>query len=100
MEVFVDGGLFELLLAVVLGYTINFIFLKKYLLVIFSGISIMTPVALIFFNTGEVHYWLISICILNGILLVALLWRQRHQYPNRALFDVEGLKNKFFSKKK
>ncbi|HYV91030.1 MAG TPA: hypothetical protein VE978_04580 [Chitinophagales bacterium] len=99
MEVFVDGGLFELLLAVAFGYAINFIFLKRYLLVIFSGLCILTPVALIFLGRGELYYWLISICILNSIFLVILLWRERQRVPNQPLFDVEKFKRKFFRKK-
>ena len=30
MEPFLDGGLFEVLIAVLIGYSLNFIFLKKY----------------------------------------------------------------------
>lgn len=98
MEIFVDGGLFEIIIAVAFGYAINFIFLKKYLLFIFSSITILSPVALMFFNSGEQYYWLVSICISNAVLLVILLWRERLKGNNK-LFDVEKFKSKFFSKK-
>ena len=99
MEVFVDGGLFEIIIAIAFGYAINFIFLKKYLLFIFSALSILAPVALIFFRSDELYYWLISICILNSVFLVILLWRERQRLPNQPLFDVEKFKRKFFNKK-
>ncbi len=100
MEIFVDGGLFEVILAVAFGYAINFIFLKKYLLVIFSGIAVLSPVALLFLNESELRHWLESVCIINAILLVILLWRQRIEFPNRPLFDIEKFKQKFLSKRK
>jgi len=100
MEIFVYGGLFELAIAVAFGYAINFIFLKKYLLIIFSGICILSPVALIFFKSGELYYWFISVCIINAILLIVLLWRERLRVPNQPLFDVKKFRRKFFNKKK
>lgn len=100
MEIFVDGGLFELIIAIAFGYAINYIFLKKYLLIIFSCIAILSPVTLIFFNSGELYYWLITICIINAILLVLLLWKERLKVPKQPLFDVGKFKRKFFRKKK
>ena len=97
MEIFIDGGLFELLLAVAFGYAINFIFLKKYLLIIFSAISLIAPVALFFFNNGELRYWIISICIINSILLVTLLWRQRQDFPGRPPINIEKFKRQFYN---
>jgi len=40
MEVFIDGGILELLIAATLGFAINFIFAKKYLPLIFSVITL------------------------------------------------------------
>ena len=95
MEIFIDGGLFELIIAIAFGYAINFIFLKKYLLFIFSAIAILAPIALFFFNTGEPRNWIIGVCIINAILLVTLLWKHRFDFPNRPLLDTEKLKSKF-----
>lgn len=97
MEVFVDGGLFELILAVAFGYAVNFIFLKKYLLIIFSAISLLAPVALFFINSGELRYWIISICLINSILLIFLLWKQRLDFPGRPVINIEKFKRQFFN---
>jgi hypothetical protein len=99
METFLDGGLFEIIIAVAFGYAINFIFLKKYLLVIFSGISILSPAALIFIKSGELYYCLLSFCLINAILLVVLLWKERLWGKSQKLFDIEKFKSKFFNKK-
>jgi MFS-type transporter involved in bile tolerance (Atg22 family) len=98
MEIFIDGGLFELLLAVSLGYIINIIFLKKYLLILFSAISISASILTIFLNKGEVFYFLASINIFNSILLVVLLWKQRTKFPSQPLFNIGQLKRVFYSR--
>ncbi len=98
MEIFVDGGLFEILLAVAVGYTVNFIFQDKYLLVIFSCIAIVAPVALIFLNSGELRYWIIGICVMNAVLLVVLLWKQRLTSPGTPLLNMEKFKRKIYNK--
>ena len=99
MEPFIDGGLFELLLVLGFAYTINYIFLKKYLLIFYSVVSIISPILLIFFNQGELLYYICGVCIVNSILLVILLWKQRQTNPRRPLFDLGKLKDKFASKK-
>jgi hypothetical protein len=98
MEIFVDGGLFELLLAVAFGYALNFIFFRKYLLIIFSALSVLAPIALFFLPPGELRYFITGICFINSILLVVLLWKQRMYFPNEPLFDVEKWKKKFYFK--
>jgi hypothetical protein len=86
MEIFIDGGLFELLIATIVGYVINFIFLRKYLLIIYSAVSVIAPVLIIFLKKGDLFYFLSSLSILNSILLVILLWTKRTKYPNEPLF--------------
>ena len=98
MEIFIDGGLFELLAAISLGYIINIIFLKKYLLIIFSAVSVSATILTIFFNKGDIFYFLAAINIFNSILLVVLLWRQRSKYPNQPLFDIGKIKKVFYSR--
>ena len=93
MEIFLDGGLFELLVAVGFGYAINFIFMKKYLLIIFSCIVIGAPVSLIFFNSGEIRFWIIGACCINAMLLVILLWKHRLENTNKQLFNLNKAKN-------
>lgn len=102
MEIFVDGGLFELLIAAVLGYMINYIFLKKYLLILFSVISVAAPVLLLFTGKGDLFYFLIALTLINSILLVILLWTERKRHPFEPLFKIERPKkivSKFFKKK-
>ena len=48
MEPFFDGELFELLIAIGIGSSLNFVFKKKYLLVIYSIISVSAPILLFF----------------------------------------------------
>ncbi len=100
MEIFIDGGLFELAIAIVFGYAANFIFMKKILLIIFSCIFILTPIALIAFtHLEELQVWLTIICILNALLLVAVLWTVKMKFPGQPLFDIDKLK-RIVSKKK
>ena len=98
MEPFLDGGLFEVLIAVLIGYSLNFIFLKKYLLVIFSLVSIVAPVLLFFIHAKEIFYWLVSICIFNTVFLITLLWKQRITEPGKSLFDVKRYVDRYFKK--
>jgi len=95
MEPFFDGGLFELIILVAAGYVVNFIFLKKYLLIFFSLVALVAPVLLLFVKTGEVFYWLVSMCIFNALFLVVLLWKQRLSNPNQSLFEVKKYVEKF-----
>ena len=98
MEIFVDGGLFEIAILSTLAYIINYIFLKKYLLIIYSAIAILSPVGLIFFRTGELYYWFITMSFINGALLVVLLWKIRQKFPSQALFDVSKFSRKVYSR--
>jgi hypothetical protein len=98
MEIFVDGGLFELLIALSLGYLINVIYLKKYLLLLFSCVSIGAPIGLLFLHKGGAFYLLAAISTVNAILLVVLLWRQRAGNPDKPLFNLDNWKRPWLSK--
>ncbi len=98
MEIFIDGGLFEITIAAAVAYTINYIFARKFLLVIYSAIAILTPIALIFFRTGELYYWFVTISILNSVLLVVLLWKLRQKHPHQPLFDADKFTKKMYNK--
>ena len=91
MEVFVDGGLFELLALLALGCAINFIFAHKYLLLTFSALVFSCPVGL-FFVSGYLRFWLAVFCILDGALLIFLLWKMRMACDDRPAFDLDKLK--------
>jgi hypothetical protein len=88
MEIFIDGGLFEFFIGVIIAYVMNYIFLKKYLLLLFSSITIVSPILLIFFRVSELYYSCVSICIFNSIFLVVLLWRERQRNPEMPLFKL------------
>lgn len=94
METFLDGGLFELLIAILFASFLNIIFLKKHLLIIFSILVIVSPVVLLFINKNELYYWIVSICFFNSCLLTILLWKEKKKHPKEALFNVEIMKNK------
>jgi len=89
MEPFLDGGLFELLIAIGVGYTFNFIFKRKYLLILYSLISIIVPVLLLFAKMSEVFIWLVGICIFNAVFLIFLLWKQRLSEPGKSLIETD-----------
>lgn len=99
MEVFFDGGLFELFLVVGIGYSLNFIFQKKYLLILFSIVSIVAPVLLLFANLSEIFIGLASVSIFNAFFLITLLWKQRLARPNQPLFEVKKYIDKYFKRK-
>lgn len=99
MEPFIDGGLFELLFVLGFVYAINYIFLKKYMLIFYSAVSIISPILLIFSVEAELRYYLCGICIINSVLLITLLWKQRQTNPRRPLFDAGKLKDKIIRKK-
>lgn len=88
MEPFIDGGLIEFLAMLLLGYAVNFIFFRKYLLLLYSVIALAAPMLLLLFRNDELFYWLIALCLLNAILLVTLLWKQRHTNPEQPLITI------------
>jgi hypothetical protein len=96
MEIFVDGGLFEAVAIVGVAYCINYIFLKKYLLIIFSVLSGLAVLAIFFFRQGEIFYFSAAICTLNTTLLIVMLWREKKRGGERPLFDVSALQKEFF----
>jgi hypothetical protein len=89
MEPFFDGGLFELLIAIGIGSSLNFIFKRKYLLIIYSVASIMATMFLLFTKKGEIYQWLVAVNAFNTILLIALLWKQKLTEPNKSLIDTD-----------
>jgi hypothetical protein len=91
MEPFIDGGYIELLLVLLAGFAINFIFLKKHVLVIFSVISIASPVFLLFITGGAFYSWLVSLCIFNAAFLIILLWKIKIKDPVKPLFDLQKI---------
>lgn len=89
MEPFFDGGLFELLIAIGIGSSLNFIFKRKYLLILYSIASVGATILLLFTKMNEIHQWLAGISIFNAILLVTLLWKQKLTEPNKSLIDTD-----------
>lgn len=89
MEPFFDGGLFEVLIAIGIGYSLNFIIRRKLLLLLYSGISIIAPCVLLFMKISEIYYWAVGICIFNSILLVVLFWKHKINDPEKPLFETE-----------
>ncbi len=100
METFLDGGLFELMIAILFASMLNIIFLKKYLLIVFSILVVSCPVVLLFINKSELYYWIVSICFFNSCLLIILLWKEKKKHPKDALFNVESMKGKLVEVRK
>lgn len=100
MEPFFDGGLFELLIALCAGYSINFIFSRKILLVLFSVMALAAPVLLFIGRNRELVYWMLGISLFNAALLVVLLWKQKMNSGSDApLFNLKKFSGKFFKRK-
>ena len=91
MELFFDGGLFEIILALGFAGILNFIFRKKILLIIFSVLIVAAPVFLFITRQGEVYYWIVSLCVFNSLLLVVLLWKQKRSDANGELFKIGAM---------
>ena len=94
MEPFFDGGLFELLFVIGFAILVNFIFLKKYLLILFSLLIISAPVILYFIRGNELYNWVVTLCLFNAVLLVVIIWKLRKEKPGVPLFNVENMKRK------
>jgi uncharacterized membrane protein YqjE len=94
MEPFFDGGLFELLFALGFAILVNYIFLKRILLILFSLLIISAPVILFFIHGNELYNWIVTLCLLNAVLLVIIIWKQKREKPGEPLFDVENMKKK------
>jgi Ca2+/Na+ antiporter len=94
MEPFFDGGLFELLFVIGFAVLVNFIFLKKILLILFSLLVISAPLILFFIHGNELYNWIVTLCLLNAVLLVVIIWKQKREKPGEPLFDIENMKKK------
>lgn len=94
MEPFFDGGLFELLCAIGFITLVNFIFLKRYLLILFSLVIVSAPIILFFIHGNELYNWIVAFCLFNAVLSVVLIWKQKKERPGEPLFGVENMKRK------
>jgi hypothetical protein len=99
METFFDGGLFELIIFFAFATLFNFIFLRKYLLIVYSVIAVGSPVILFFIHKTELYYWLVTICCINSLLMVIVLWMEKLKHPEKLLFDLTGLKRNLIATK-
>ena len=97
MEIFLDGGLFEMVGLMLIATLINYIFFKKYLLVIYSVITITSPL-LMFFIGDRFKFVLISISIFNSIVLVILLWQIKLYHTERKIIDLKAFESMNFLK--
>jgi len=100
MEPFLDGGLFEVLLVVGVGYLFNFIFKQKYLLVVYCVLSLALPILILFKNSTDLLFILVGISLLNSGLLTVLLWNKRLTSPQTPLFETQKYLSKFLKKKR
>ena len=99
MEPFFDGGLFELLIAIAIGSSLNFIFKRKYLLVIYSCVAIASPLLLLFTKKSEIFLWLVGISIFNTVLLITLLWKQKMTEPSKPLIETSKYLEMYLKRK-
>ena len=95
METFLDGGLFEILFAIGIAYTLNFIFKKKFLLIIFSIVSVVATVLIFIVKSNEIFYFVSTILAFNSILLISILWKLSLKEPDKPLFEVSEYIQKY-----
>lgn len=98
MEIFVDGGLIELAVAAAFAYAVNFIFLKRYLLILYSVLLLATPILFLFNLDKDVYYILVFFSCFNAVAYVALLWKLKFQAGKHPLFDIKKMTDKFQGK--
>jgi len=89
MEIFVDGGLFELIIVVALGYVFNQIFRNKFFMVVYSVVIVASSVLIIFLNKNDAFYIFAVLNIINSFLLVVLLWQIRATKNEEPLFNIK-----------
>lgn len=96
MEPFFDGGLFEILIAAGFVLAVNFVFAKKYLLLIFSAVAVSAPLLLVLLHKSEWFYILAFVCFFNAGFLVVLLWKTKKEKPGEPLisFNYKALLKK------
>lgn len=93
MEIFVDGGLFEIFIALGLASAMNTIVQKKYLLVVYTALVITSAVSVMFVK-GEL-FWIFSIVnLISVVMLALLLWKHHLVNKGKKLFDLKGISNK------
>lgn len=95
MEIFLDSGLFELLIMIALASFLNFIFFRKYLLIFYSILVIVIPVCLFFINVGWFFDVALIFTLFNCIIFVVLLWQAKHDEPTQKIIKSDALKNTF-----
>jgi hypothetical protein len=91
MEPVIDGGLFEVMFLIVIGTIINFVFRRRYLLMVYSALAISAPLVFLLMAENELAVFAMVFSLFNAILLVTLLWRAKKTNPVH-LIDVESLK--------
>lgn len=92
MEPFIDGGIFEIIAVLALAFVINYIFIKKMLLIVYSVITILLPVSLLLLSKGALFDIVAAIVFLNSVLLVIILWREKKRLQGAKLFESRKLK--------
>jgi hypothetical protein len=90
MEIFVDGGLFELILVIGLVCAINYIAVRKWLLIFYSLISVLAAMSLFFIKEWAIFDAAVIVCVMNSILFTVLLWNTRNKEGSQ-LIDISGL---------
>jgi len=94
MEIFVDAGLFEFLLVIAFATFLNFIFFRKFLLVIYSLMVIAAPICLFFIHKGVLFNVALIFTLFNCIILLILLWQSKYERPNQKIIKINALKDK------
>jgi len=90
MEIFVDGGLFELIALLIFGYGMNYILRRKLLLIAYCIIALASPFGVIFLHEGFIRECLAVVSVVNAGILVFILVSRYKENKDQPLFDVSS----------
>lgn len=94
MEIFIDGGLFELLIFLGFGYGLNYIFKKRFLLIAYCVLALMAPFGILFLQEGWLLDILIAFNVLNAAVFVFLLFDHYKEKKDQPLIDLSRYRKK------
>ena len=102
MEIFIDGGLFELIVFLGFGYVLNFLLKKIYLLIFYCVLAISAPLIILFLQEGWIKDSVVAFNVLNVGVFVFLLLDHYREKKDEPLINLSRYRKKlpsFFRKK-
>lgn len=73
MEIFIDGGLFELFAVLGVAALAKAVYARRWLAIAFLAVSVATPAVLLFMVHGEAARWLAALCLATALVNTAVV---------------------------